>query len=87
MSRFKSSLPESLAASVKTAVSSWQSGGKVQRLWARDPTLWCLVKNTRLAWLKRRKPAAISKCWRSADGARFVRDVEAGLRAVQKALA
>ena len=40
MSRFKSSLPESLAASVKTAVSSWQSGGKVQRLWARDATLW-----------------------------------------------
>jgi len=40
VSRFKSSLPESLAASVKTAVSSWQSGGKVQRLWARDATLW-----------------------------------------------
>src|ERR1035438_2356926 len=33
----------------------------------------CLVKNTRLAWSKRRKPVAISKCWRSADGVRFVR--------------
>ncbi|MGA9509464.1 MAG: bifunctional transaldolase/phosoglucose isomerase [Candidatus Sulfotelmatobacter sp.] len=40
MSRLKSSLPESLAASVKTAIGEWQSGGKMQRLWSRDATLW-----------------------------------------------
>ena len=40
MSRLKSSLPESLAAAVKTAISDWQAGGKVQRLWARDASLW-----------------------------------------------
>jgi len=36
----KSSLPESLAASVKTAVAEWQSSGKMQRLWARDASFW-----------------------------------------------
>ncbi|MGB7602079.1 MAG: bifunctional transaldolase/phosoglucose isomerase [Candidatus Sulfotelmatobacter sp.] len=40
MSRLKSSLPEPLAASVKTAIGEWQSGGKMQRLWSRDATLW-----------------------------------------------
>ena len=40
MSRLKSSLPESLAASVRTTISDWQSGGKMQRLWSRDATLW-----------------------------------------------
>jgi len=40
LSRLKSSLPESLAAAVKTAISDWQAGGKVQRLWARDASLW-----------------------------------------------
>jgi transaldolase / glucose-6-phosphate isomerase len=40
LSRLKSSLPESLAVSVKTAISDWQSGGKMKRLWARDATLW-----------------------------------------------
>ena len=40
MSRLKSSLPESLAASVKTAVAEWQSSGKMQRLWARDASFW-----------------------------------------------
>jgi transaldolase/glucose-6-phosphate isomerase len=40
LSRLKSSLPERLAAAVKTAISDWQSGGKMQRLWARDATLW-----------------------------------------------
>jgi transaldolase/glucose-6-phosphate isomerase len=33
-------LPESLAASAKTAINDWQSGGKMQRLWARDASLW-----------------------------------------------
>lgn len=40
MSRLKSSLPESLAASVKSAIAEWQSGNKMQRLWQRDATLW-----------------------------------------------
>lgn len=40
MSRLKSSLPEPLAASVKAAIGEWQSGGKMQRLWSRDATLW-----------------------------------------------
>jgi glucose-6-phosphate isomerase len=40
LNRLKPSLPESLAASVKTAISDWQSGGKMQRLWSRDASLW-----------------------------------------------
>jgi transaldolase/glucose-6-phosphate isomerase len=40
LSRLKSSLPEPLAASVKAAIGEWQSGGKMQRLWSRDATLW-----------------------------------------------
>lgn len=40
MSRIRSSLPESLAAAVKNAISDWQSGGKMQRLWRRDASLW-----------------------------------------------
>ena len=40
MTRLKTSLPESLAASVKTAINDWQSTGKVQRLWQRDASLW-----------------------------------------------
>jgi glucose-6-phosphate isomerase len=38
--RLQSSLPECLAASVKTAVADWQAGGKMQRLWQRDASLW-----------------------------------------------
>lgn len=40
MSRLKSSLPETLAATVKTTIGEWQAGGKMQRLWQRDATLW-----------------------------------------------
>jgi transaldolase/glucose-6-phosphate isomerase len=40
VSRLKSSLPESLAATVKATVADWQSSGKMQRLWQRDATLW-----------------------------------------------
>lgn len=40
MSRLKSSLPETLAAAVKTAISDWQSNGKMRRLWSHDATLW-----------------------------------------------
>ncbi len=40
MSRLKTSLPETLAAEVKTAIGDWQSGGKMQRFWQRDASLW-----------------------------------------------
>jgi len=40
LSRLKTSLPESLAAAVKTAIGDWQSGKKMQRLWQRDASLW-----------------------------------------------
>ena len=40
MSRLKTSLPESLAASVKAAISEWQSSGKMRRLWQHDASLW-----------------------------------------------
>jgi len=40
VSRLKSSLPEALAAAVKATAAEWQSGGKIQRLWQRDASLW-----------------------------------------------
>jgi transaldolase/glucose-6-phosphate isomerase len=40
VSRLKSSLPETLAATVKGVVADWQSTGKMQRLWQRDASLW-----------------------------------------------
>jgi transaldolase / glucose-6-phosphate isomerase len=40
LSRLKSSLPETLAASVKTTIADWKAGGKMARLWQRDATLW-----------------------------------------------
>ncbi|HEY6373025.1 MAG TPA: transaldolase, partial [Candidatus Sulfotelmatobacter sp.] len=40
MSRLKTSLPESLASTVKATIADWQSGGKMQRLWQRDASLW-----------------------------------------------
>jgi transaldolase/glucose-6-phosphate isomerase len=40
LSRLKSSLPESLAASVKTAITDWKAGSKMQRLWQHDASLW-----------------------------------------------
>ena len=40
MSRLKTSLPESLARAVKAAIGDWQSGGKMQRLWQGDASLW-----------------------------------------------
>ena len=40
MSRLKTSLPESLAATVKATIADWQSRGTMQRLWQRDATLW-----------------------------------------------
>jgi glucose-6-phosphate isomerase len=40
VSRLKTSLPESLAATVKATIADWQSRGKMQRLWNRDASLW-----------------------------------------------
>ncbi len=40
MSRLKTSLPESLATTVKATIADWQSRGNMQRLWQRDATLW-----------------------------------------------
>ena len=40
MSRLKTSLPETLASTVKTTIADWQSGGKIKRLWDRDASLW-----------------------------------------------
>jgi transaldolase/glucose-6-phosphate isomerase len=40
LSRLKSSLPETLTASVKATIGEWQSGNKMQRLWQRDASLW-----------------------------------------------
>lgn len=52
MSRLKSSLPESLATAVKSAVADWQSGRKMQRLWQRDASLWTNDDEAKwLGWL------------------------------------
>jgi glucose-6-phosphate isomerase len=40
VSRLKTSLPESLAGTVKATIADWQSRGNMQRLWQRDATLW-----------------------------------------------
>jgi transaldolase/glucose-6-phosphate isomerase len=40
VSRLKTALPESLAAAVNTTIADWQAGGKMQRLWQRDASLW-----------------------------------------------
>jgi transaldolase / glucose-6-phosphate isomerase len=52
VSRLKSSLPENLAASVRAAMADWKSGGKMQRLWQRDATLWTGDDESKwLGWL------------------------------------
>jgi transaldolase/glucose-6-phosphate isomerase len=40
LTSLKTSLPENLAASVKANIADWKLGGKMQRLWKRDATLW-----------------------------------------------
>ena len=48
----KTSLPEALAAKVKATTADWQSGGKMQRLWQRDATLWTGADEANwLGWL------------------------------------
>lgn len=48
----KTFLPESLAATVKSTIADWQSGGKVKRLWDRDASLWTGEDESKwLGWL------------------------------------
>jgi len=42
-------LPQSLASSVEKTLADWRSGDKVQRLWARDASLWTGTDES--AWL------------------------------------
>jgi len=49
LNTLKTSLPETLATAVQAAVADWQSGGKMQRLWQRDATLW--TGNDEANWL------------------------------------
>ena len=52
MSRLKTSLPGSLAATVKSTIADWQSSGKVKRLWDRDASLWTGEDESKwLGWL------------------------------------
>jgi transaldolase/glucose-6-phosphate isomerase len=52
LSRLKTSLPETLAATVKSTIADWQSGGKVKRLWDRDTSLWTGEDESKwLGWL------------------------------------
>jgi len=52
VSRMKTSLPETLAATVKSTIADWQSGGKVKRLWNREPSLWTGEDESKwLGWL------------------------------------
>jgi transaldolase / glucose-6-phosphate isomerase len=45
-------LPQSLAASVKTAIDDWRANGKVRRLWQRDASLWTGTDEANwLGWL------------------------------------
>ena len=45
-------LPQDLAASVKTATDDWRANGKVRRLWQRDASLWTGTDEANwLGWL------------------------------------
>lgn len=39
-SGLKISLPETLASAVEAVTADWQKGGRIQRLWRRDASLW-----------------------------------------------
>jgi transaldolase / glucose-6-phosphate isomerase len=52
VNELKASLPEALAATVKTTTADWQSDGKMKRLWQRDATLWTGSDEAKwLGWL------------------------------------
>ena len=45
-------LPETLAAGVRTSLEDWKTTGKVRRLWARDASLWTGTdESSWLGWL------------------------------------
>jgi len=49
---FKASLPEPLAAQVKSITADWRSSGKIKRLWNRDASLWSGDDESKwLGWL------------------------------------
>jgi len=52
VSGIKVFLPEPLSSKVKANLADWQSGGKMQRLWNRDATLWTGSDESQwLGWL------------------------------------
>jgi transaldolase / glucose-6-phosphate isomerase len=52
VSRLKTSLPETLATTVKATIADWQSRGNMERLWQRDPSLWTGSDEAKwLGWL------------------------------------
>src|SRR5437868_3351122 len=52
VSRQTYTLPQDLAASVKTAKDDWRANGKVRRLWQRDASLWTGTDEAEwLGWL------------------------------------
>jgi transaldolase / glucose-6-phosphate isomerase len=52
VSRLKTSLPETLAATVKSTIAEWQSAGKMKRLWDHDASLWTGADEANwLGWL------------------------------------
>jgi transaldolase/glucose-6-phosphate isomerase len=52
VSRLKTSLPETLAATVRSTIVDWQSSGKMKRLWDRDSSLWSGEDESKwLGWL------------------------------------
>jgi len=52
VSRQTYTLPQDLAASVKTAKDDWRANGKVRRLWQRDAALWTGTDEANwLGWL------------------------------------
>jgi transaldolase/glucose-6-phosphate isomerase len=52
VSRLKTSLPETLAATVKSTIADWQSAGKMKRLWQKDASLWTGADEANwLGWL------------------------------------
>ena len=52
LKNFSYSLPSDLDAAVKASIADWKSGNKVQRLWARDASLWTGTDESQwLGWL------------------------------------
>jgi transaldolase/glucose-6-phosphate isomerase len=53
MNQIRVSLPTELSQAVERVLDDWQSNGKVERLWARDATLWTRSGEEKwLGWLE-----------------------------------